>query len=138
MIEWNVNNTPGATPLLVASLAGHFKVVDMLLAYGADPNKADTYLGYTPLHVACGSKGNVDKPVIVEMLLSAGADIDKGDKFGVTALSYAALSGHEHGRLVKLILYYGANYTEYNSLGNLPIGYAIAGGDTEVRFALLS
>lgn len=39
------------TPLHLAALAGHKKIVKILLAAGADPN-AETTLGRTPLYLA--------------------------------------------------------------------------------------
>ena len=41
----------GTTPLILASMGGHAKVVELLLKAGADPKKADSK-GYRPIDVA--------------------------------------------------------------------------------------
>ena len=58
----------GATPLYTAAFSGHLRVVELLIAAGADVNKACTN-GTTPLAVALDG-GHED---VAQRLLAAGA-----------------------------------------------------------------
>ena len=60
----------GLTPLMVASSFGHVDIVDALIQTGADANKQESYLGFTPLFFAI--RGSKDAS-IVETLLMYGA-----------------------------------------------------------------
>lgn len=67
----NTRDYEGRSPLFVAALAGHARVVKLLVARGADPNAPDSQ-GLTPLSVA-DSNGHHD---VVQFLLSVGATLD--------------------------------------------------------------
>ncbi len=94
------------TPLHAAVSQGdrqlHDRVVDVLLAYGADPNLATATgfetqafmrdcrtKGETALHRAAAFGG----AVTLELLLKAGARVDVRDAFGDTPLSWASWYG---------------------------------------------
>jgi len=47
----NIRDRQGRTPLHVAAMRGHAKIVEVLLAKGADPTLEDND-GWTPLHWA--------------------------------------------------------------------------------------
>ena len=58
----------GRTALMLATLSGQARAVDLLLAHGADPNAADAQ-GVTPLQAAIAG----DRPAIAAALRHAGA-----------------------------------------------------------------
>ena len=66
--------TAGSTPLHLACARGHTKVVQCLLAYGADAQLRTEYRQRTPLHLACSASGAVETVEIVEILLNYGVD----------------------------------------------------------------
>ncbi len=66
----NASPSSGETSLWMAACCGHSRVVELLLAHGANVHRADRY-GNTPLHAAAAS-GNAQ---IVRLLLEHGADI---------------------------------------------------------------
>ena len=63
----NSGDAAQRTPLIWAVIRNDFKTVELLLAYGANPNIVDN-LGFAPLHFVQSSR-------ICEALLNAGADI---------------------------------------------------------------
>jgi len=121
------------TPLWCASVAGKFRVVDVLVRYGADVNSmSDT--GSTPVRSACfmthldivkllvNNNADIQKPnynggtclinsvqsvELCEFLLRNGAEVNAQDIQCKTALHYAI---QEHRfETTKLLLQYGAN-----------------------------
>ena len=78
----------GSTPLHVASVMGHFEVVQTLLAAGANAKEVNER-GECGLHYAT-SRGSLD---IVKALLGAGADPNSRDSHGRTGLYF----GLRHG-----------------------------------------
>lgn len=59
-----------------AAFCGHWKVVDFLLARGADPNARVPETGETPLHAALSKAGRPQFGRVVRRLLDAGADVN--------------------------------------------------------------
>ena len=80
----NVHDKRGLTPLHVAAWAGNMKMVQRLLAEGADVN-AETNWGETPLHHAVYF-GHTE---VCELLLIAGAASTREDKMKRTPKSIA-------------------------------------------------
>jgi ankyrin repeat protein len=72
------------TPLIVASVYGHIKVVKTLLEKGAKVNLANR-IGFTALHMAVHA-GDIE---LVRLLLNYGADKMKPDGYGETPLMVA-------------------------------------------------
>jgi hypothetical protein len=68
----------GHSPLISAVLWGHSKVVQTLLAAGADVNKSSPRYSWSPLHIAAIT-GNTE---IARLLINAGADTEKRDTIG--------------------------------------------------------
>jgi hypothetical protein len=87
------------TPLNSAAERGHEALVKVLIAAGADVNKADNDVR-TPLY--CAARYGHD--AVVKVLIAAGADVNKADNDGQTPLSCAA--GHE--AVVKMLKAAGA------------------------------
>jgi hypothetical protein len=75
-----VTNEAGDSLVMLASYYGHFDVVELLLARGADPNQ-ENFKGQAPLAGAV-FKGKVE---IVKALLAAGADPTAGFPSAVDA-----------------------------------------------------
>src|SRR3989338_1233284 len=76
------------TTLHLACWIGYHRVVEMLLAAGADRNAADIE-GFTPLHVA----SQIGHHQIVESLLVAGAEMNIASRDKKTPLFVAAERG---------------------------------------------
>ncbi|MEU0101635.1 ankyrin repeat domain-containing protein [Streptomyces sp. NPDC006267] len=94
----------GTTALYLASVQDRLGAVRLLLAAGADPDRASGPGGSDlPLcGAACGGHTGV-----VEALLSAGARPDLREEFGFTALRWAV--GLGHAPTVEVLLAHGAD-----------------------------
>jgi ankyrin repeat protein len=120
----NINATAanGDTALMVACYGGNRKAVDMLLAKGAQVNKA----GWTPLHYAAAIGDNET----VKKLLDRNADLDARSPNMTTPLMMAARSGHI--LTVKLLHDSGADATLRNELGLSAIDFAARSGHRDI------
>ena len=107
----NCANAYGRTPLIIAAIHGHVKVVEMLLAAGADIEVKLWQDGYTPLIFAAFS----GHEAVVRLLLEAGANKDATNAVGDTPLIRAAANGHE--AVVRLLLASGADKDVTTKLG---------------------
>jgi ankyrin repeat protein len=127
-----------------------FRMVDLLLQLGADPNVRD-HGGRTPLMVAITDsriygkkngiawiewyvpqhliKGQEDwahrgvEPVLA--LLAKGADVGLADSGGLTALHYAARSDY-NAEIAQILLEHGADINARDASGRTPLDYAQA------------
>lgn len=122
----------GATPLYLASVSDRPGVVRLLLAAGADPDRAcGPESGDLPLcGAACGGHTEV-----VEALLSAGARPDLREQFGFTALRWAV--GLGHARTAEALLAHGADPDLPGPEGEPPLVLAARRGSLETVRALL-
>ncbi len=95
----------GRTALMVAAYSGNYRVMQVLIAYGANVNLADNQ-GSTALMEAIifGDQR------LVHLLISAGADVNAEDKLGVRVLVKAKKSGHT--QLLKILEEAGAKERE--------------------------
>lgn len=75
------------TPLHVAAENGSLEIVKILVARGAEVNKADLF-GRHPIHLAA-MKGHLP---LIRLLLAMGAALNAKDQNGKTVMHYAALS----------------------------------------------
>lgn len=83
----NITDNDGYTPLLVASQFGHSKLVQKLLAKGADV-RARSKEGNSVLHLTWGTNA-----ATVSVLIAAGAELNAQTKDGMTPLSVSAHHG---------------------------------------------
>ena len=134
LLERNVNvnakDKRGKTPLIVATLAGHIDIVELLLDKGADANAK--YIGGTALMDATVS----ERDEIVALLLEKGADTEAENKYGVTPLSAAAKNGYR--RIARLLLDNDANIEARDKNGNTPLMFAARNEQLLVLELLLS
>ena len=88
-VDINVKNGDGETPLVSAAKnKGRQKMVETLLAKGADPDSPDSGGRTALMHAAY--QGRVEA---VKLLLGAGADVNKVSEAEFTALDYACKGG---------------------------------------------
>lgn len=86
------------TALIIAAEGGYTRIVEVLLAYGADFGLCNS-LGESPLGQAA-VRGNVD---VVKVLLEHGARADKKNKMGRTLLEMAEGSGMRSEEVCRLL-----------------------------------
>lgn len=107
----------------MAALNGHVECLEKLLTCSADPNKATTDIGCTPVYSAA-QHGHVD---IVTVLLAHNADPNQArTDNGKTALHAAALQGGLSA--AHLLVVHGANTAAVDFSGNVPSFYAAQNG----------
>ena len=110
----------GCTGIWIAAENGHNKCVDILLKYGADANVISTDTKSTPLMIAA-KNGN---PQTIQSLINV-CDKEAKNKFGITALGYAAMNGQSD--CLKLFLKAGADPLVRDNDNEQPLDYAIKG-----------
>lgn len=117
----------GFTALGLASFFGHAEAAALLLARGADPNRAsDNAMAVAPLHSAAAGS----HLAIAQMLLDRGADPAATQEGGFTALHSAAQNGHR--TLVELLLAHGARPDAQTDDGKRPRDLALEEGHAEL------
>ena len=99
-INVNTRNHSGNTPLHSSILSKNInlKVINFIIDSGADINATNNQ-DHTPLILASSLGCNAtefqdDQIKLVETLINRGAEPDAVDKFGMTALHYAAFKGY--------------------------------------------
>ncbi|MEN6559421.1 MAG: ankyrin repeat domain-containing protein [Acidobacteriota bacterium] len=122
---------PGMTALGAAAWTGKRDVVGLLLAKGADVNKADMSGGRTPLHRALGG-GDGE---IAGMLIQAGARPDPRTLAGHSPLMYAAIYGF--GDIVSGLIERGADINARTNDGETALTFAARHGSAEMTRLLI-
>ncbi|MFI2782174.1 ankyrin repeat domain-containing protein [Streptomyces sp. ALB3] len=122
----------GTTALYLASVQDLPGAVRLLLAAGADPNRASgPEAGDLPLcGAACGGHTEV-----VGALLAGGAEPDLAEEFGFTALRWAA--GLGHAGVAEMLLAHGADPDLPGPQGEVPLVVAARRGSVPTVRALL-
>ena len=119
-----------------ASFFGHWKVVDFLIAQGADVNFALPDTGETPLHSALCKAGRPYFLYVIKLLVENGADVNArtipGGESGAfmrdvrtkgeTPLHRAAAYGDE--TMIRYLLENGADKQARDANGDSPISWA--------------
>lgn len=106
-----------STPLLQATLGGHYPIIQFLLENKANPEVRNSD-GETPLHLAI----QIDIEKIVQLLLEYEAHIETPDEDGSTPLHLACQLGNE--KIIQLLLEYGADIEARNEDGYKPLHIA--------------
>ena len=125
-------NQLGLTPLHKAVQGNHFRVIETLLANGANL-KARSSSGQTPLLLLDNCHPNTDL-VILELLINKGADPDAMNEDGVTLhklpshrpLDWVPVASQPHYLdIVELLLNNVSNVNAEDQKGHTPLDYAI-------------
>lgn len=120
----------GQTPYIRASLAGDIAVMDMLLAYEANPH-ITTNEGTTALMAAAGVNWTVAQTFTaseaalleaVKMNLALGGQINETNSMGLTPLLGAANRGSND--IIRFLVASGANLDVQDDIGRDPIRWA--------------
>ncbi|KIV96718.1 hypothetical protein, variant [Exophiala mesophila] len=130
-------NCGGLTYLQIALCKGQVRILDALLAAGADINAPDGRGGMTPLHIAC--MGN-DRGMIERLLDCKGVDVNAVDKKGRTPLhtlleygaSRASVDADVNVELCRLLLSRGALLDALDNDGNTALHMACKSWDVRL------
>lgn len=125
------DNPWGLTPLAWAVNKRQEAMVKLLLANNADVNLKARRYGLTPLLVAViyGTEA------LVRILLESGAELNLQDKWGRTALSWAATLKNE--AVFKMLLEKGADIDIKDNKTRAPLSYAAQRGNESILRLLL-
>jgi ankyrin repeat protein len=126
----HAQNASGRTALVVAALAGHSAIVDMLLADGADIGCVDVD-GYPIGHclIIDGAIGLLDH------VLACGANVDAVDASGRTAMHIAASMNDT--KAIGVLVEHGANVELCDSDGRTALMTAVWRGHVSASQMLL-
>lgn len=127
-VDINIQDYTGATALIWAAAHGHKEIVKLLL----DTKRADIDIqdfdGDTALSAAA-SNGHEDI-FIFSLLLKYGANVNIQNKYGNTALIWAAINCQSD--IISLLLKNGANADIKNKKGSTALFFATHRGKTEI------
>ena len=126
-IDPDYRGTRKWTALMLASMHGHIRTVELLLEHGAKPN-IQNKSGYTALMRASNTR-------IVALLLGYGALPNIQTQFGMTALMGASTFGEVD--IGALLLGYGAELDLQNVDGQTALEQAASGGHIHMVRMLL-
>jgi ankyrin repeat protein len=116
-------------PLNIAIRTRNKKIIELLIAHGADANGA--YYSKTPLRASICT----NETEIVELLIAHGADVNAQDNSGVTPLHTAAYWGYKE--IVGLLIAEGADVNAKDQISNRPLHGAVYEGHKEIVELLL-
>lgn len=126
------------TPLMKAAYEGNLKIMEQLIARGADVNEVNN-VGFSPLFFAAGATRTGPKPKgstdAVNLLIRNGAKVNAKSANGYTALM-AACDNENLESAVSLITH-GADVNGQTSDGESPLGIAATRLQPEIVALLL-
>lgn len=125
----NAQEQNGETALMIASGNNHIKIVQLLLAHGANVNGGGWIVGYPLMEAA--REGHFE---ITKLLLEKGADVNIMSDEGFTALDAAIVKNQVE--VVQLLLNKGANPNRYVA-GATPLYDAAGYGYTKIVSLLI-
>lgn len=115
MVDININDYDGLTPLLSSVINHNTDMTRLLFEYNADPNICDIN-GWSPLMVSIANHDNNEnnsshsnKPII-ELLLNNKADVGKSNDSGYTPMIICAMNGEMD--IMKMLVERNANVNE--------------------------
>jgi palmitoyltransferase len=111
-----------ATPMQWAARNGYLYVIQLLIAYNADPNITDSQ-GYNTLHLVTHSSSIM--PLLY--MLHQPVNVDSRDSQGHTSLMWAAYQGDALS--VDLLLKHGASPNTSDDTGLTPLHWAVVRGN---------
>jgi ankyrin repeat protein len=115
----NGYSADGWTPLHLAAFFGHARIVELLLAHGAQAAAVSrNSTGNTALHAALAGH----HPFVAGLLLGAGSDVNAADAAGWRPLHLAA--AHNSLDAMKTLIAQGADVTAANAQGQTPLTLA--------------
>lgn len=114
-----------------ASINGHFKIVELLLRFGANP-RIENKNGENALTLACAQENFT----ICEKLLVANAEVNHIDVNGRTPLIKAARH-NSNSDIIQLLLKHGADPTISDKQKNTPLHFAALRGTKDVAIFLI-
>ena len=105
----NKQDVEGLMPLHVISRSGHYKLIKLLIQYGADVNSFDSLNKWTPIFYAA-SEGHVKT---TQELVKVGAKLNIVDEDGYNVLYYCVVEGHIE--VLNELLSYNRNFFSKNN-----------------------
>jgi len=127
----NVSNSHGITPLHTAAKKGDIKVLNALLARGANVNRKVGSLTMSPIQFAAFN----NNAAVTKLLISKGARINANDNQGRTALKIASKLGNSN--VVKALLAGGAKINQMQNLSSTALIEAVSAKKQETVSLLL-
>jgi len=125
-IDINAHSDDGWTPLHLAAFFGHAKVVELLLAHGADTAPRSTNPNAnTPLHAALAA----NQKMVAGLLIGHGADVNAADGGGWRPLHLAAANNNLDA--LKTLIAQGADVGATNREGLTAVQLAEQKGHRE-------
>ncbi len=117
------------TGLMIAAWNGDIEMMEIFLAHGANPRRANK-IGEQPLQLAAWN-GHLEA---IKWLLAHGATINRNDA-SWSALHYAVFNGHEN--VARYLLEHGADINARSPNGTTPLMVAAREGQETLAKALL-
>lgn len=132
-IDINHPGTDGTTALHTAAAKGDLASLSLLLGAGADPDTVD-HQRSTPL-ISAAAYGHAEAVQALLASLKKSSRLNRQDRRGYTALTYAAIAGK--ALIARLLLNHGADPRLASRENKPPMIYAIERGHPEVVLALV-